>query len=79
MARKAGCEIWPLNTKRRLPMRVARSIRKAVNAERAWRGKRNGVVAWLFDHPKIERHIAKDIKARSRRKAMDRKEIETSD
>jgi len=41
-------------------MKAAKEIRQAVNRERSARGKRNGVVPYLLDHPIWERKIAKN-------------------
>ena len=43
-------------------MRVAKSIRQKINQARKWRGKKNGVIRWLFDDPWLQRAMAKDRK-----------------
>lgn len=41
-------------------MKASGEIRRYVNRARSKRGKKNGVVSWLFDHPELERKIAND-------------------
>ena len=56
-------------------MKASKEIRNYANYRRKHDGKKNGVVAWLFDHPEFERMEANNKRLRNRKN--DRKIIQS--
>lgn len=48
-------------------MKAPREIKRYAAVARSLRGKHNGVVSWLFDHPELERKLAKNKRLSDRR------------
>lgn len=48
-------------------MKASREIKRYAAKARSRRGKPNGVVSWLFDHPELERKMAKNKRLINRR------------
>ncbi|MBD8088699.1 hypothetical protein IFT48_01820 [Pseudomonas fluorescens] len=54
-------------------MKAPYEIKRYAAVARSRRGKSNGVVSWLFDHPDLERKMAKNkrlVKRRGVREAL---------
>ena len=48
-------------------MKAPQEIKRYVAKARSRRGKSNGVVSWLFDHPELERKMVKNKRLVNRR------------